>query len=411
MKTKLLRSSVECLSGLRAVFVAIVLVGCSDIDAPVAFGGCSPQVACEPAPVAVIGNHQFTSLASGRYHTCGLKASGEAWCWGLNTAGQLGAALPDLVSGTPVRVAGQIVFRSISAGDFHTCAIASDDAVYCWGANVTSVLGVETVSEQCSLQPCSRSPVRAGGASFTATSLDAGATHNCALDSSGTVSCWGFNVLGEVGSASFGTGFFAPQPIQGGPFSSVSAGLRFNCALNPNGALACWGAADEGQLATVDVETCGGTLSPRCSTVPLNGNTTLTFTQITTGDAFACAIAATGTLHCWGRNSEGQLGNGGFAPSATPVAVQTSGTWESVVAGYFHACALRSNGAAFCWGLNDTAQLGDGSTAIVNSVPQPVQGGRTFSQLVAGSDHTCGLAADGTAWCWGNNQVNQLGDG
>jgi alpha-tubulin suppressor-like RCC1 family protein len=399
-------------SGVRPAVMAALIVGCFGMDDPIQAGGCLPEVSCAAAPVAVTGGHQFTSLAAGQYHTCGLKSNGEVWCWGLNTGGQLGATTPELSSGTPVRVGGQTTFTSIAAGDFHTCGIGSDAGAYCWGSNLTSVLGVETVTETCGGAPCSRTPVRAGGAALTVTALDAGATHNCALDSSGTARCWGYNVLGELGSSTFRAGFFTPQTIQGGPFSAVSAGYQFNCALDSGGTLYCWGAGQEGQLVTLDIDPCGTTSSdPRCSTVPVIANTSLTFSSVTTGVAFGCGLTTTGAVHCWGRNNEGQLGNGVFVSSATPVAVQTTGAWDSVVAGYFHACALRSNGAAFCWGVNNSAQLGDGSTVFAHAIPQQVQGGKTFTQLAAGSIHTCGLATDGAVWCWGNNEVKQLGGG
>ncbi len=397
----------------RLPLAALLLSGCFETLEPRQVGGCDPDIECVPTPTAVVGGHQFTSLAAGQHHTCGLKANGEVWCWGLNTAGQLGAETADLISGTPVRVGGQEIFTSITAGDFHTCGLASDSGVYCWGTNLTLVLGVETVSDQCSGRPCSYSPVRAGGSTFTATAVDAGATHNCALDSAGAAWCWGFNYLAEIGNLTLQEGFFTPQPVQGGPFSSLTSGYRFNCGLDAAGSAFCWGAGEDGQLGNLEIEPCVTPVNPLCSAEPLPVNTTVVFGAATSGVGFVCARASDASLHCWGRNSEGQLGNGGTVPSAVPVPVQAAGgaAWSSVVAGYFHACAVRPNGAAFCWGANNNAQLGDGTTVFASSTPQPVQGGRTFEQLVAGSDHTCGLTADGAAWCWGNNQLKQIGTG
>jgi alpha-tubulin suppressor-like RCC1 family protein len=188
----------------------------------------------------------------------------------------------------------------------------------------------------------------------------------------------------------------------------VSAGYQFNCTVNAGGALSCWGSGEEGQLATTDVDHCGPLL-PRCTPDPKPAATTLTFASISAGNAFACGVTPASTIACWGRNSEQQLGVGGFTPSSAPLPLDATGFWGSVSTGYFHACALQTDGTPYCWGLNNNAQLGDGSTALTQGRPQPVTGGRVFTQIVAGSDHTCALAFNGAAWCWGNNQVGQVG--
>ena len=93
-----------------------------------------------------------------------------------------------------------------------------------------------------------------------------------------------------------------------------------------------------------------------------------------------------------------------------PVAVSGGRTFTSLVAGSYHTCGLVSGGTAFCWGMNMFGQLGDGSLDS-RMAPVAVSGGRTFTSLVAGSNHTCGLVAGGTAHCWGSNWFGQLGDG
>lgn len=400
---------------IRPILMAVLVAGCFTDDPPTAItGGCkASDPECSAVPVMVTGGHQFTSLAAGRFHTCGLKSNGEAWCWGLNTAAQLGAQTPSTSSAVPVKVGGQTSFASVTAGAFHTCALAAGGVPYCWGNNsITSVLGVATVNDVCPNGPCSYTPVRAAGPlAFSA--LDAGATHNCALETSGAPQCWGYNVLGEVGSTSYGTAFSGPVLVPGGnTFSKVSSGFRFTCGLDSTGTLYCWGYGEEGQLGTLTIDPCtSGDGSFHCSAIPVAANTSLRFSAITTGTSFGCGLTASGVLYCWGFNGEGQLGTGDFNSNGAPVAVKTTGSWSSVAAGWFHACALRADGTAYCWGVNDTAQLGDGSAFYASTVPQPVSGGKTFVQIVGGSNHTCGLASDGTAWCWGDDAVKQLGRG
>jgi alpha-tubulin suppressor-like RCC1 family protein len=84
--------------------------------------------------------------------------------------------------------------------------------------------------------------------------------------------------------------------------------------------------------------------------------------------------------------------------------------FASIVAGWDHSCGLRSDGAAFCWGNNEVGQLGD-KTLTSRLTPVPVFGGFAFTQLVAGGFHTCGLTTTGQAYCWGLGEDGQLGSG
>jgi alpha-tubulin suppressor-like RCC1 family protein len=87
---------------------------------------------------------------------------------------------------------------------------------------------------------------------------------------------------------------------------------------------------------------------------------------------------------------------------------------KSAVAGDSHSCALTPAGAPYCWGTNELGQLGRGTTTPLGAatpVPAPVAGGHTFTALSAAGEQTCGLTAAGAAYCWGYNGYGQLGDG
>ena len=88
-------------------------------------------------------------------------------------------------------------------------------------------------------------------------------------------------------------------------------------------------------------------------------------------------------------------------------------TWTSLAVGSEHNCGLTIGGAAYCWGRNADGQLGDGSTIIRGLTPMAVSGGLSFQSLSAGagSNHTCGVASGGVAYCWGWGAFGQLGDG
>src|SRR6185503_6903372 len=78
--------------------------------------------------------------------------------------------------------------------------------------------------------------------------------------------------------------------------------------------------------------------------------------------------------------------------------------------GYSHSCALATNGAAYCWGYNGAGQLGDNTTTN-RATPVPVVGGVAFASISAGDSHTCGVSTTGVVWCWGANYDGRLGDG
>ena len=101
---------------------------------------------------------------------------------------------------------------------------------------------------------------------------------------------------------------------------------------------------------------------------------------------------------CWGQNVNGQLGDGSRTDARSPKTVGGGITFSKLVAGWNHTCGLTGNSLAFCWGLNNEGQLGDGSR-LDKLVPTPVVGGEAFESLVAGNGHTCGISGDRVLCC------------
>lgn len=184
----------------------------------------------EPTPV--LGGHQFTALAAGRGHACGLTVRGAAWCWG--DGGALGdGTVAD--RNEPVEVLGEHRFTSITAGESVSCAVESDGVAWCWGIAFEGQLGQGTPPRPNTFVP---SPV-AGAIRFKA--LAAGRHRVCGLDLEGQAWCWGSNYNGGLGDNS-SVSQSAPVRVAGTQrFVAIAGGDYHTCALDGDGAAWCWG--------------------------------------------------------------------------------------------------------------------------------------------------------------------------
>ena len=83
-----------------------------------------------------------------------------------------------------------------------------------------------------------------------------------------------------------------------------------------------------------------------------------------------------------------------------------------MIAGYYYSCGVTTTKVAYCWGENDRGQLGNGTTTL-QLVPTKVAGSLLFAGVSAGplGNHTCGITTGNKLYCWGDNAFGQLGDG
>jgi alpha-tubulin suppressor-like RCC1 family protein len=301
------------------------------------------------SPVQVSGLTTAGSVNAGgalgtaeRGHTCSVTADTKVSCWGRNGNGQLGVeesdgsladhstpvvvqydsdpAQPD-GSGPHVTLADLTGVKSVVTGGFHSCALAADTSVWCWGANGSGQLGDNTTTERhfgVHLQK-DDSDTANDHPLTGVVALTAGATHTCALLSTGAVKCWGDDGHGQLGD--------------GGSASSSRP---------------------------VDASGLDGTTNDRKATT------------IAAGDAHTCAVLANGALVCWGDGADGQLGNGATSDSGTPQPVAGMGPTDSSVPSQFlpiirsvsasrqNTCLVLIDTTVYCWGSNAHDQLGDG---------------------------------------------------
>ena len=400
----------RCADAIFVVIVAALVTGC-DATAPTdKFAGCYDN-GCVDAPMLVANVPSLASLSAGSTHTCGLTPSGEAWCWGDNTRGALGDGT-EAVRTAPVRVAGALRFASISAGRNVTCGVTLDQAAYCWGSGATGQLA-QLAPERCGAdqEMCARQPLRIP--TLRVTAIAAGVRHVCAIDTTGTAYCWGFNYLGEVGSTEYGTIQFGPRRVESpAVFIAIGAGDAYTCARTAPGRVYCWGAAGRGEIGRQGAPCSSVYIFVNfCSPTPAPVNSAATFTALAVGTSHACGITTSGALLCWGDNGQGQLGTRGFINAEAPVSAQGPMTFSAISAAGAATCGTPVTGSSVCWGLNQWGKLGIGQRLELSTAPREIVGGRRYAAFAASEGHVCALTADGATYCWGLGTQGQLGAG
>jgi len=350
-------------------------------------------------PVDVVGlTSGVVSISSGRDHNCAVTSSGGVKCWGRNRYGQLGdGSTTD--SNIPLDVIGLTIgVASISSGGGHTCALTTSGGVKCWGWNISAQLGDGTATDR-------NAPVDVVGLASGVASVSSGFLHTCAVTSSSGVKCWGGNYSGQLGDET-NTDRLTPVDVFGltSGVASISSGGSHTCAVITSGGVKCWGRNYYSQLEKIR----GLDRHTPVDVVGFIGGGA----SVSSGSNHTCAVTNSGGVKCWGRNRDGQLGNGTATEIYLPVDTTglTSGV-ASVSSGNLHTCAVTSSGGVKCWGSNYYSQLGDGSD-ISRYMPDDVDGLISGAALVSsGYYHTCALTTSGGVKCWGNNDYGILGDG
>jgi alpha-tubulin suppressor-like RCC1 family protein len=341
--------------------------------------------------------------------SCGIDVAGAAWCWGLGHAGQLGNGV--FARGTftePVAVQGGLRFERIDAGFFHTCGITVDRKAYCWGEGAGSKLGDGSAAQN-------RNTPAAVAGNIGFSEISAGRTHTCGIDTAGGAWCWGANDAGQIGDGTATTRAVPTRVAGGNTYRSISAGVAYTCAVTTSGTAWCWGSNAAGQLGN-------GTRTPAATPQPVAGGIRLRSITTALGiadNAWTCGVSEDSELVCWGSNSGCRFGNCAEQFVLAPMILGFGSGFSSVVATHNGPmCALRGAGEAFCWGSNFFGELGVGHTRRPlpdighdSGSSQPVSLGRSFTSIVAGSSHGCGITPGGAAQCWGAPGWGGLGNG
>ena len=232
----------------------------------------------------------------------------------------------------------------------------------------------------------------------TIKSVAAGANHVLALKSDGSVWAWGYNGNGQLGDH-LSNASYVPSPITSlrGGVVAIAAGDEFSMALKSDGSVWAWGLNDWGQLGRGSTNNIN---SPDPARVTgLNGR----FTAIAAASETGIALRSDGTVWAWGDGVQGQLGNGGYADTASPVRVVGLTRKVTVIAaGANHILAIEQGGSLWAWGDNSNLELGTATPTESQATPILVNGITGDVVGVAGGEYqSIAITRDGSVFSWG----------
>ena len=354
------------------------------------------------SPIQVAPTADWSHVGTGADHACAIKTDGSLWCWGTGTRGQLGQgdpANPGALEGLlnislPTRVGLDTNWRQVAPGGGHTCAVRTDDTLWCWGS-----AGYEYGAPTPIPFAYITSPIPMHTADNWA-SVTVGEHGTCATPTSGGVVCWGENATGNAVTVD-ATGDWRQVGMGVARASAVQNESAYACGVKGDGTLWCWGAPNY---------LWGGLIPlPYSPTAITRVNADTDWMTAIPGAFHVCAMKGDGSVLCWGNNQHGQQGRDVPVYITSPQPVVTAiADWQQLSANDNRSCATRADNTLWCWGnhMLTTGVLDGADITPSDTALDTAPGG-----LGLGTGHSCLIRPDGTLWCWGANRFGQLGQG
>ena len=315
-------------------------------------------------------------ISAGRAHTCIIKQDSTVWCWGMNDDGQLGIG-NNTDRPYPVQVPGINNAIDIVAGRYFTGCLRADSTIWTWGDNSLGQLGDSSFTNR-------NSPVRVR---TTRKFIKIGGTYNhlLAILPNDSVMAWGWNSVYQLGDGTT-TNRYAPVTVQGiDSVIMVTGGKEFSILLRRNGTVYTWGESSDGRLGL----NCLSTGADRVFPLLVPGINQIT--KVVCGEYHCYALAQDGSLYGWGDNGNRAVGNNSSSDQLCPeqlMGAQGPGSYlediVDVAAGFYHGLAINAAGTFFAWGKNSEGNCGQGFFgadipyariigAMCNGAPMPVE--------------------------------------
>ncbi len=404
------------------VIMALILMGCpppvSDNPGDSASGSSNPN-----APASAGSNLQpkaivVDQVSAGDFHTMILKSDDTLWAVGQNTVGQLGNDDVKLATRkTPEQVMTKVDY--VSAGGAHSMILKNDDTLWAVGKNDFGQLGDKS----------NDNTVVPKKVMTEVDQVSAGRDHTVILKKNGELWAVGRNHKGQLGDGTTNTtstpvkvkdappgdGGDVAQPITN--VARISAGAEHSMILKKNGELWAVGSNSVGQLG--DGTTTNSLTPVQVMEKPPGDDPVQPMTnvdQVSAGGLHTMILKKNNTLWGTGSNLYGQLGNNSYTNLHNPEQILDG--VAQVSAGGVHTMIVKKGDTLWAVGKNDNGQLGNG-TLTESSTPvevrtAPAPAGRPMTavaQVSVGKDHSMILKTNGTLWAVGSNWHGQLGNG
>lgn len=340
----------------------------------------------------------WLEVAAGYHHAIGIKTDGTLWAWGRNDYGQLGDGT-NIHKTVATQIGTDTDWKLIAAGNNHSLAIKNNGTLWAWGRNNFGQLGDGSIVDK-------NAPFLVNNDTDWKT-IASNVETSIALKEDGTFWGWGKNNANQLGDSNYLPIYLPTQIGTDANWNTVASGGGNTLTLKDDNTFWGLGAGAEGIFGNGN-----GDIGLNY-TIPTQTLPDTDWEKISTSDLVTLAIKSDGSLWAWGKNDDGNVGNGTFIngdSSWIPNHIGTANNWTSVCTRRKLSMAVNSNGELFCWGWNFYGQLGDGTT-ISRNVPTAVGIGTNWKSVAIGLYFTVGLTSNGSLWAWGFNDYGQLGDG